>query len=282
MSAQIDAQVRLRERAREENFPVASRVLPRDLRATLLAVYGFARLVDDVGDEAAGDRLAQLDALEAELDAAVAGEATHPVLAALTPVLRTLDCGVAPFRALLEANRVDQRVASYETFDDLRGYCLLSAAPVGRIVLSAFGATTPARVARSDDVCVGLQLVEHLQDVGEDAHRGRVYLPRETLEAEGCDLGALRAASASPALRRAVLREARRADRLLGRGIPLAASMPFRPRLAIAGFVAGGQAALDSVRRAGGDVLSHACRPTRRGLARRAFAAALAARGTAR
>ena len=205
MSAQIDAQVRLRERAREENFPVASRVLPRDLRATLLAVYGFARLTDDVGDEAQGDRLAQLDALEAELDAAVAGEAVHPVFAALTSVLRTLDCGIAPFRDLLEANRVDQRVESYETFDDLRGYCLLSAAPVGRIVLSAFGATTPARVARSDDVCVGLQLVEHLQDVGEDAHRGRVYLPRETLEAEGCDPATLRAASASPALRRAVL-----------------------------------------------------------------------------
>ena len=66
-----------------ENFAVASRLLPRRQRAHLMAVYGYARLVDDIGDESAGDRLAELDWAEAELDRAFAGSATHPVLVRL-------------------------------------------------------------------------------------------------------------------------------------------------------------------------------------------------------
>ena len=84
--------------ARSENFPVASLLLPRPPRAHLLAIYGFARLADDIGDEAEGDRLAQLDWLEAELHLAAAGRATHPILAALSPTLVELG---PPARSLL-------------------------------------------------------------------------------------------------------------------------------------------------------------------------------------
>ena len=247
--------------ARDENFPVASRLLPARQREHLLAVYGFARLTDDIGDEATGDRAALLDWLEAELERAGAGTATHPVLERLTPTIRRLDLPLQPFRDLIEANRVDQRVHRYETFEDLVGYCMLSAAPVGRLVLHLFGAATPERLARSDEVCIGLQVVEHLQDVAEDASRGRVYLPARDLAVEGCTPADLAAAHASPALRRVVAREVGRARALLAAGPPLAATLPLRPRLAVAGFAAGGQAALDAIERAGYDVLGVRCRP---------------------
>jgi squalene synthase HpnC len=167
--------------AGSENFPVASRVLPRALRPHFLAVYGFARLVDDIGDEADGDRMAQLNWAEAELDRAAVGTAKHPVFVALAPTIARFDLPLDSFRALIAANRQDQTVTRYETFDDLVAYCMLSAAPVGRLVLSLLEAATPERVARSDRVCIGLQLVEHLQDVAEDARAGRIYLPLEDL-----------------------------------------------------------------------------------------------------
>lgn len=259
----------LADAVRAENFPVAMHLLGRRLRAQLLAVYAVARLTDDTGDELDGDRLAALDRIDAELDAAACGRATHPVFVGLQPVLAALDCGVGPFHDLVEANRLDQRVVSYDTFEDLRGYCQLSAAPIGRIVLSILGATSPSRVAHSDEVCVALQLVEHLQDVGEDARRGRVYLPAETLERFGCSHDELVAPRASPSLRGVVAHECGRARSLLAHAVPLAASLPIRGRLAVAGFAAGGHAALDAIESSGFDVLAVACRADRRRVARR-------------
>lgn len=249
--------------SRSENFPVASFVLPRRTRSHLLAIYGFARLADDIGDEAEGDRLAQLDWLDAEVERAAVGQATHPLLQRLTPTLAGLRLSLEPFKALIEANRVDQRVTRYETFDDLVGYCQLSAVPVGRLVLAVFDAATPERVALSDDVCVGLQVVEHLQDVAEDAERGRVYLPQSELRAAGVAEGQLTALRATPALRRLVAVQASRAQRLLASGGPLARSLAWQPRAAVAAFAGGGLAALDAVRKARYDVLGHRCRPVK-------------------
>ncbi|MFZ0170489.1 MAG: squalene synthase HpnC [Acidimicrobiales bacterium] len=264
-------------RAAEENFPVASHLLPRRVRSQLLAIYGFARLADDIGDEAEGDRLAQLDWLEAELQLAASGEATHPVAQRLTPWLREGDADLEPFRCLIEANRMDQRVRRYDTFDELVGYCMLSAAPVGRLVLQVFGASTPERIALSDRVCIGLQIVEHLQDVSEDAAHGRVYLPREDLDRFGCSEAELAAAAAGPALRRLIAMEAERARSLLAAGVDLGRQLSLRRRLAVAGFTAGGMAAIDSIRRADYDVLAVRCRPRPIRLATRAFCAVVAA-----
>jgi len=161
-------------RAENENFPVASRLLARRTRSHLLAVYGFARLVDELGDSLAGDRLAALDWLERELDRAYRGEAEHPLLKRLQPTLRACSLPRGPFVRLIEANRVDQRVSRYETWEQLRRYCELSANPVGELVLGVFGQATPARVALSDSICTALQLAEHCQDVVEDRDRGRV------------------------------------------------------------------------------------------------------------
>jgi squalene synthase HpnC len=192
-------------------------------------------------------------------------------------VIRGLDLSLEPFRDLLEANRMDQRVTRYRSFGDLVDYCMLSAAPVGRLVLAVFGASMPERITLSDEVCIGLQVVEHLQDVGEDARRGRIYLPAEDMERFGCTEAELLATDSSPALRRLVAMEVSRARSLLASAVPLAASLRFRPRAAVVGFGAGGTAALDSIEQAGYDVLKQHCSPHKLAFARRAFSDLVAA-----
>ncbi|HSZ13591.1 MAG TPA: squalene synthase HpnC [Solirubrobacteraceae bacterium] len=279
-------------RARTENFSVASRVLPRRERAHLLAVYGFARLVDELGDapagarsdaDAAASRLAALDWLERELDAAFRGEAAsspasspegegeHPLLVRLGETVRACSLPREPFARLIEANRVDQRVSRYETWAQLREYCALSADPVGEIVLGVFGLATHERVALSDSICTALQLTEHCQDVAEDFARGRVYLPAEDMRRFGVGEAELADAHASAPLRELLAFEAARARRLFDEGAPLIAQLKGRPRVAVAAFLAGGRAALDAIERARYDVLAG---PPRAGTGRRLVALA--------
>jgi squalene synthase HpnC len=242
-------------RAESENFPVASRVLPRRVRSHLLALYGFARLVDELGDSAAGDRLAALDWLSGDLDRAFEGHAEHPLLIRLEPTLRECVLPREPFARLIEANRVDQRVSRYETWEELRGYCRLSADPVGELVLGVLGLATPARIALSDSICTGLQLTEHCQDVAEDFAAGRVYLPAEDLARFGCTTAELSSKHAGAPLREVLAFEVARARGLLSEGAPLSGRLRGRAGLAVASFVAGGRAALDAIERAGFDVL---------------------------
>ncbi len=257
----------VRSQASTENFPVALRLLPRTARADLLAVYGFARLADEIGDRFVGDRLAALDWLEHELDAAATGQATHPAVSALTGTIERHELNLDLFRDLIEANRRDQHQHRYATFDDLLDYCRQSANPIGRLVLAIFGVVDPDLARLSDDVCSGLQVAEHLQDVGEDMTAGRVYLPQDDLARFGCTDEDLRQPSADAAVRRLIACEAERARALLGSGRQLVAGLRMPARLAVAGFVAGGLATLDAVAAAGFDVLGRRCRPTRRGVA---------------
>jgi squalene synthase HpnC len=256
-------------RAPAENFTVASRLLPRASRQHLLAIYGFARLVDDVGDEADVDvdRAAALDWLEAELERAAAGAAHHPVFVRLTPTLCDCRLPLHPFRRLIDANRQDQVVTRYATYDDLLAYCALSANPIGELVLRVFGVATPDRLALSDQVCSGLQVVEHLQDMGEDLDRGRVYLPLEDLDRFACTEADLAAPEASPKVRALVRYEAARARDHLTAGPQLAATLRGRMRIAVAGYVAGGLAAIDAIDAVDGDVLGVECSPRPRRVA---------------
>jgi len=261
-------------RAANENFPVASRVLPARVRAHLLAVYGFARLVDELGDDTGGspeERLAALDWLERELDRAFAGEAEHPLLVRLQVTVRECALPREPFARLIEANRVDQRVGRYQTWAQLRDYCALSADPVGEIVLGVLGLATPARVALSDSICTALQLTEHCQDVSEDLARGRIYLPAEDLQRFGCAEADLAADRVSEPLREVLAFEVARARALLAEGLPLIAELRGRAMLAVAAFAAGGSAALDAIERARYEVLAG---PPRAGHARRVVALA--------
>lgn len=246
-----------------ENFPVASRLLGAREREHLLAIYGYARLIDDIGDVAAGDRGALLDWAELEVARLYDGECEHPIMRALAPTVRSCAIGRDPLLRLIEANRQDQVVTRYRDFDALLGYCQLSAAPVGELVLHVFDRATPDRIALSDRVCAGLQVVEHLQDVAEDRAQGRVYLPQADLERLGCPEADLDRPTASPALRATMALEAGRARELLDEGVALMRRLPLRPALAVAGFVAGGRAALDALDRADHDVLGARPRPSR-------------------
>ncbi len=277
--AEIPASAVVLAQAGRENFPVASSLLPATVRPHLLAVYSFARLADDIGDEVDGDRLALLDWLEGELDRAYEGRATHPLLQRLSVTVHACALPAEPFRRLIEANRRDQLVHRYASFAALADYCRLSANPVGELVLGIVGAATPERLAWSDDVCTGLQLVEHLQDLGEDARAGRIYLPADEMVAFGCPEGALLAPMAEPGVRALVRHEAGRAERLLLSAVPLAHSLRGRIRWGVAAFAAGGLAAVDAIRAAEGDTLAVACRPRRHRVARR-WAQLLATRAT--
>lgn len=267
----VDDSGTLQVRRRAENFPVALRLLPAAVRAHLVAVYDVARVIDDTGDEAPGDRAAQLDALEADVWRVWSG--TPPVLdvfAALAPTVRACALTPEPFVALIEANRLDQRRCRYPTWDDLRGYCALSADPIGRIVLEVFGVSTPTRIALSDDVCTALQVLEHCQDVAEDRRRGRCYLPQEDLARFGVDELDLDERTTSADVRALVAFEVERAERLLRSGGPLVRDLGGWARVAVAGYVAGGLATVDALRRADCDVLASTPRPRRRDVVRHA------------
>jgi squalene synthase HpnC len=256
----------------DENFPVASRLLPSRLRRDLRAVYGVARAVDDLGDDAAGDRMALLSEFETDLRRVWTAEPPRsPVLARLVPTVRDRRLSIEPFLALVEANRLDQCQASYLTWPDLRHYCSLSADPVGRIVLEIFGAVRDDRLALSDDVCTALQVLEHCQDVAEDRRRGRTYLPLEDLAASGVDHSQLDASVTVPAVRALVGFEVDRAASLLAAGRPLVRSLRGAGRLAVAGYVAGGLATVDALRRADFDVLATKVSPRRRDTVRHAL-----------
>jgi squalene synthase HpnC len=250
-------------RAGGENFPVATRLLGTRLRESLLAIYGFARLVDQVGDEVEGDRIALLAWLDAEIDRIYAGETPeHPALRRMAVVAREAGIPTEELHRLVEANRVDQTVSSYATFDDLLAYCALSANPVGRMVLHVFGAATGERIELSDAICSGLQVTEHLQDVREDLARGRVYLPQEDLARFGCDVDDLAASPSPERVRTLIAFEVERARRLFDRGEPLINAVRGRPRIAVTAFVAGGRAALAGIERAGFAIEGRPQRPS--------------------
>ncbi len=277
------------DKAAHENFPVAPFFVPRAWRADLMAVYGYARLVDDIGDgdlppggadaellgldrSLADDPLAMLDAFEADLDrvfdTASAAPPRHPLLRSLRPTVLRNGLTPGPFRGLIEANRQDQRVRRYATFQELLDYCELSANPVGRLVLGITGTATPERVRRSDAICTALQIIEHLQDVAEDLRRDRVYLPAEDMKRFGVTEADLAAPKGGASVCALVAYEAERARDLLNEGTPLVGSVHGRLKVLLAGFVAGGRAALRAVAAAGHDVLPGPPRPTKLSLLR--------------
>jgi squalene synthase HpnC len=205
-----------------ENFPVASRLIAERHRAVILAFYRFVRAADDIADHsslAPEEKLARLDAMAASLngerDDVATGIALRDALAArqLTP-RHALD--------LLAAFRLDVTKKRYADWSDLMAYCALSAMPVGRFVLDVHGEAAELWPA-SDAICASLQVINHLQDSGEDyADLDRVYLPEETLRRHGASVADLGAKQASPGLRAAIVELARRSAALLDEGASLA------------------------------------------------------------
>lgn len=267
MAGILSESERLRVREKAENFPVALRLLPRNLRVALHAIYATARVIDDIGDRPGAevnDRTSQLLDVRADLARIWnGGEPTRPVFQRLVPIVRQYNLPEQLFQDLVEANLKDQIVTRYPDFDALVGYCRLSANPIGRLVLAIFGQTAPSVVGYSDQVCTALQLLEHWQDVGEDYRAGRVYLPADDMAAHGVTAEDLGRDSATPSLRELMRFEIDRAEALLTEGSALVPQLRGWGRAAVAGFVAGGQATVRALRATDGDVLGHQATPRR-------------------
>jgi squalene synthase HpnC len=263
-----------------ENFPVALRILPARYRRHLMALYGFARLTDDIGDEVLPEeRMRLLDELEADVTRIYDG--ATPRLAAMRELAVTVaECHVPaePLRDLIQANRQDQLVARYQGFDELVGYCRLSANPIGRVVLHIFGVASPARYRLSDSICTALQLAEHWQDVAEDFGKGRIYLPQADLEKFGVTEPDLAETATGPRVRALMAYEVARASALLDEGAPLVGTLRGAARLAVSGYLAGGRAALTAITASGYDVLAVTPHPDKRVTARLAIQAYLRGR----
>lgn len=167
-----------------ENFPVASIALPKKLRPYIAAVYAFSRTADDFADEAefAGKRMEKLDEWEKNLNAMATEEPINPIFIALKETARKFNIPHSLFQDLITAFKMDCHITRYNTFDELLNYCHYSANPVGRIILSIFGHTSPELMNYSDAICTGLQLTNFWQDVAVDLQKNRIYIPQEDLE----------------------------------------------------------------------------------------------------
>ncbi len=232
-----------------ENFVVASGLLNRVIKRDLSRIYAYCRTTDDLGDESESRdaALARLDRWEGEVRATFAGATpVHPVLFALRETLARVPMPAQLFLDLIEANRQDQSTFRYATWRELEAYCMLSAAPVGRMVLAVFGVTDRRAPGLSDDVCIGLQLANHAQDVKRDAEIGRRYLLEEDLATGGVP-GAVRAM-------------VQRARALLAAGRMLEPLVHVALRMQLSFYRMGGLAICDAVERL--DYRTDLSRPT--------------------
>ena len=201
----------------DENFPVGSFLIRRDLRKHVHAFYRFARNADDIADNpalAAEDKVKRLDRMEEVLDGAEGDDSP----AATTMRASLLETGTTfqHCRDILLAFRLDATKLRYEDWPDLMEYCRYSASPVGRQLLDLHGESRDTWPP-SDALCSALQVLNHLQDCAED-HRNldRVYLPRQDLEACGAAIAELQAPQASRGLRCTIDRLLNGTDRLIG------------------------------------------------------------------
>ncbi|MDP3922727.1 MAG: squalene synthase HpnC [Hydrogenophaga sp.] len=262
-NAPLSAQV-----AHYENFPVASVLCPRHLRPAIVAIYHFARTADDIADEgdaSAQQRLAELAAYRAALNACLSG---NPAQGRWAGVFGPLGQAVAQhtlpaqrLHDLLSAFEQDVRHTAsghrYAHTAELLDYCRLSANPVGRLLLHLYGVHDAVSLQQSDQICSALQLINFWQDISVDLPRGRVYLPSDSLQRHGVQLsdffsdGVPPATTASQSRRNAqqalVAELCAHARGLMHMGAPLVHSVPGRAGWELRLVVQGGLRILDAI-----------------------------------
>ena len=172
-------------RSHYENFPVASRFIPKEIRKHIWTIYAFARIADDFADEPGftlAERMDNLNQWEEYLDECYTGNPTHRVFAALAETVDRFQIPFELFQNLLTAFRADVTVKRYGSFEDLLAYCRNSANPIGRMVLLLLNYRSEVMMQHSDSICTALQLTNFWQDVAVDLLNNRIYLPLEDLE----------------------------------------------------------------------------------------------------
>jgi len=242
-----------------ENFHVVSWLLPQSLHQHFYNVYAYCRWSDDLGDEVddTARALELLDAWEDELRLAYrdASQPSHPVLIALRQTIRAKDIPIAPFSDLLRAFRQDQRVHRYATWDDVLGYCVYSANPVGRLVLYLCDYRDAERQRLSDYTCTALQLANFWQDVSRDLEKGRIYIPLDALAAYQLDEKEIAERRFDERYVRLMKWLIARTRKLFLAGAPLVGQVDGKLRLDIELFSRGGMAILDAIESSGYNTL---------------------------
>jgi len=252
-----------------ENFPVASRLMPRAWRPHVAAVYAFARIADDFADEGARSdtaRLALLDDWRGRLHQTAAGAPARDesdasaVFLALGETMRRYNLDVQLLDDLLSAFRQDVLVTRYETWADLVDYCRRSANPVGRLVLRISGRQDPRLDEWSDQVCTALQLTNFWQDLESDWARGRLYVPLDVVRRAGADQADLDRRHVTSAWRVALGEMANKTRALFDAGRPVVNMVSGRLRWELRATWLGGVRILDRLESEGFDVFR--ARPT--------------------
>jgi len=247
-----------------ENFPVASFLLPAQMRPHIAAVYAFARVADDIADEGdrpSEERLAALDKWSARLlaaayDAPKVRDEHAEIFVALGNTIRVCRLQVPLLQDLLNAFRQDVVVTRYDTWTDVLDYCRRSANPVGRLVLKIAGYDDPSLDAKSDAVCTALQVTNFLQDLEIDWRRGRLYVPREFWQPAGAREADLDAAQLTAEWRSAVREVAHRTRELFDTGRSVCDGVAGRLRFELRATWLGGMRILDRLERADFDVFA--------------------------
>lgn len=241
-----------------ENFPVASVLLPGRLRIPVQLLYRFARTADDIADEgdlSAGQRLAGLDAMRAQLDEiARGGNPVDRLFGPLAEVVRAHDLPLPLFHDLLDAFAQDVTRTRYVDFADLLDYCRRSANPVGRLMLGLFGRHQDPLPRYSDDICTSLQLINFLQDVADDHRRGRIYLPQDEMHRFGVTEQHIADGEDNESWRALMAFQIQRARDMMLSGAPLGRALPGRIGLELRMIIAGGLRILEKLQAVGGDV----------------------------
>lgn len=257
-----EQQTRRLAKSRQENFLVASLLLPRRFRQPFYNVYAFCRTADDLADQSPSPEvaLARLQDFQEQLNETFAGRPRESLFIALATTIDQFGLPQQPFDELLDAFRQDQHTTRYADLDQLFDYCRRSANPVGHIVLRLGNCFDEENAALSDRICTGLQLTNFLQDVARDYAIGRVYLPADLMTRSGvCELMLAQSAT-SAELRQLLSGECERAETLFRLGLPLADRVPRWLGNDIKLFAHGGLATLAAIRRIDFDVLR--VRPT--------------------
>lgn len=254
-----------------ENFPVASILVPRDLRPHIAAIYAFSRAADDVADEgssSADERAALLQGWRERLHRAAEGDRpplppgpgeppnTEAIFLALGHTIRALDLPLALFEDLISAFQQDVVVARYATWTELLDYCRRSANPIGRLVLRVARRSSPRADSWSDAVCSALQLANFWQDLKTDFVRGRIYLPIEEQARSGARENDLAGGRMTAAWRHALREATLRTRTLFDDGRPVCDVPSGRLRYELRATWLGGVRILDRIERAGFDVMS--------------------------
>ena len=241
-----------------ENFPVASFLCPKHLRAPIIAIYQFARTADDIADEgnaAATERLGDLAAFRADLNSCSRGLPVsprwHAIFSPLGQMIAEFKLPVALLADLLDAFEQDvaksRDGALYANQAELLDYCRRSANPVGRLVLHLYGVTDAASLEQSDHICTALQLINFWQDLSTDIPRGRFYLTQADCLAHRVAQSELLALNQTPNATALIADNVRTARAAMQAGSPLVKRVPGRAGWELRAVVQGGLRILDKI-----------------------------------